>query len=193
VLVEAVPSAALDCFGPIADPRARADQILGLLRRFLPEAYSRCRRASLIHERGTLTGAVRAAVRQPVGQLPSGRRVLAGGDLVSTTDPLGAQGANSASRFAWMFGQAMTSGDNLADGRWMQRLAARYLRDVADPARQFTTMLLYPPHEVQEMLAEAASSPSVARRLVAMFEDPAILRAKNDRRSRTSAATAGAA
>jgi hypothetical protein len=71
-----------------------------LLQEYLPPMYERCRNAEPMDATSFIVGGVVPVVREPVGQLPSGRLVLGIGDAVVVNDPMTAPGANSAAKAA---------------------------------------------------------------------------------------------
>ncbi|WP_027942000.1 styrene monooxygenase/indole monooxygenase family protein [Amycolatopsis taiwanensis] len=173
VLMEARPGTALDAFGEVRDPDARADLMLRLLRDFAPNVAARCTRAKLVDQRGTLAGAVRPTVRQPVGYLPqSGRPVASLGDLAVSMDPLAAQGANSASDGAAIYARRALAHSGPYDEQFLAACSAEWRQTRAYPSRQLTSMLLEPPPMVGQMLASAAQQPEIANSIAGLFEAP---------------------
>jgi hypothetical protein len=93
-----------------------------LLKDFLPQMYERCRHAEPMDANGYLRGGVTPIVREPVGQLPSGRLVLGLGDALVVNDPLTAPGANSAAMAADAYLTAIRAhGDAPYDRAFMER------------------------------------------------------------------------
>jgi hypothetical protein len=93
-----------------------------LLKDFLPRMYERCRHAEPMDANGYLRGGVTPIVREPVGQLPSGRLVLGLGDALVVNDPLTAPGANSAAMAADAYLTAIRAhGDAPYDRAFMEQ------------------------------------------------------------------------
>lgn len=176
VLLEARPGTALDAFQDVRDPTARTELLLRLLREHAPSVAARCSRATLVDERGTLVGAVKAAVRRPVGHLPgSGRPVASLGDLAVSMDPLAAQGANSASDGAAIYARRALAHSGPFDESFLTGCSDEWRQQRAYPAAQMTSLLLEPPPPVRQLLAEAAAQPALADTVVSLFEAPWML------------------
>lgn len=173
VLMEARSGTALDAFRDVRDPGARTELLLRLLREFAPSMAARCGRAVLADPRGTLAGAVRAAVRQPVGYLPRSRRPVASlGDVAVSMDPLAAQGANSASDGAAIFARRALAHAGPYDESFLTACSDEWRQQRAYPAAQLTSLLLEPPPPVRELLAQAAGQQEIADTVVRLFEAP---------------------
>lgn len=176
VLLEARPGSALDVFGAVHNPDERAAAMLRLLRENVPTMADRCSRARLADQRGTLVGAVSRRVREPVGYLPrSGRPVASLGDLAVRMDPLGAQGANSASDGAVIFARRALAHSGPYDGRFLTACSDEWRETRAYPALQLTSLLLDPPPPIQQLLLDAAGQPHLAETIVGLFEQPWVL------------------
>jgi 2-polyprenyl-6-methoxyphenol hydroxylase-like FAD-dependent oxidoreductase len=120
-----------------------------------------------------LHGGVTPVVRDPVGVLDSGAKVLAMGDAAVTFDPVSGQGANMASRAAVTYQQAILDrGDRSFDEGFMRDAFGRYW-EVAQHATRFSDDLLVPPRaHVIETLVAASELPEVAHRFAQLFSDP---------------------
>jgi 2-polyprenyl-6-methoxyphenol hydroxylase-like FAD-dependent oxidoreductase len=116
---------------------------------------------------------VNPTVRHHVAALPSGQAVVGMGDTVCWMDPLGAQGANTATRCAAWFAEAiLAEGDRPLDENWMLTTTARCWDQIAGPALAWTQLLADPSDSTRTMIATAAHDPSLADALVAAFADP---------------------
>jgi 2-polyprenyl-6-methoxyphenol hydroxylase-like FAD-dependent oxidoreductase len=120
-----------------------------------------------------VTGRVTPVVRNPVGTLPSGAKVLAMGDTAVTNDPVGGQGANMATRCAAVYlDSILDHGEKPFDEEFMRGSFARFW-DVARHATLFTNDLLEPPPaHVFDTLVAAQTNVEVAHRFAQLFEDP---------------------
>ena len=173
VLVEARPRSKLDVFHTVREPQARADLVLDLLPEFAPTMASRCWRAKLADQRGTLVGAVSSVVREPVGMLPgSGRAVGCLGDLAVRMDPLAAQGANSASDGAAIYARHALVHSGPYDDQFLTACSDEWRMSRAYPALELTNMLLDPPGPVRELLVQAAAQQDLADRIAQVLEEP---------------------
>ncbi|MGW0005476.1 styrene monooxygenase/indole monooxygenase family protein [Nocardia grenadensis] len=189
LLIEARPGGPLDVF----DPRDPASEHLRRARRLLEthlpaDLADRYRTAELTDARAALTGAVKPAVRRPVGTLPSGLPVLGGGDVVCRMDPGGAQGANNAAHCAHAYATAILERPaGPFDRSWMESAATPWLTGTAHHAARWTAAVLDPPAEMQQLMLAAQHDPALANAFADTFARPA------DMARFTAARDAGAA
>jgi hypothetical protein len=120
-------------------------------------------------------GALTPAVRRPYAQLPNGRWIVACGDVHVVHDPLMAQGANNASRSAFIVADAIFEDSLDFDELWCRRLAGR-LWDEAEASFGFTNEMLRvpPPAQVLQMLVAAERSPALADAIAENFAHPTL-------------------
>lgn len=174
MLVEAVPGGPWDTFDQVADdPAGHLERMLAVLARFAPRVHERYRHGVLTDPGARLVGAVVPTVRGPVAVLPSGRTVVGIGDTVCRMDPLGAQGANTATRVAACFAQAIVAHeDRPFDRAWMCRVAESCWNRYVRPAAEWTEMLLEPPLWLQKIIGAAGQNQALADHMAAAFAEP---------------------
>jgi hypothetical protein len=174
MLVEAVPGGPWDHFGPLGDdPVAHVAAMVELSARYAPALYERCRHGVLTDPGARLLGAITPTLRHPVATLPSGQELVGIGDTVCRMDPLGAQGANTATRCAALFGvSVLARGAQPFDVDWMLSTADSCRQRFALPAVEWTELLLSPPAPVLEMIVAAAHDQVLADALTGAFAEP---------------------
>lgn len=173
LLIEAVPGTLLDCFQEGNDGYALLERCKAMLRDFLPETYEHIKHAELTDERGWLRGALTPTVRKPVGTLPSGALALALGDTAILNDPIGAQGANTATKYAHFLAERIVArGEQPFDREWMEETFERFW-DYAQYATLFNNALLMPPPpHVQQVIFAASHNARVAADYAGGFNHP---------------------
>jgi hypothetical protein len=170
---EGIPGGPLDCWDDRPPPAEHLKRTLDLMRQFVPWEYERCHQVQLTDGRATLTGGYPPVVRRPVGELPSGGRVLGMADVVVANDPITGQGSNSASKCAASYlGSILEHGDRPFDGAWMQQAFDRYWSDAQHTTMWTNAMLAPPPEHVMKLLGAAGAYPEIAHRFVNGFADP---------------------
>ncbi|MEQ3549783.1 styrene monooxygenase/indole monooxygenase family protein [Pseudonocardia nematodicida] len=185
---EGVPGGPLDCWSDRPGPQEHLERMLGLIREYLPWEYERAKNATLTDPLATLTGGYTPMVRNPVGTLPSGGRVLGMADVVVANDPITGQGSNNAAKCAETYYRSIVEhGDAPFDAAWMESTFHTYW-DYAQHVTDWTNALLGPPPEhVLKILGTAQENDVVARRFANGFSDPSDFRhwfmdpAKTDR------------
>ncbi|MGW5383650.1 styrene monooxygenase/indole monooxygenase family protein [Nocardia sp. NPDC003963] len=175
LLIEAMPGGPLDTFDAYESPSERLRRAVRLLETYLPgDLADRYRAAELTDAGATLTGAVKPAVRRPVGTLPSGRPVLGGGDVVCRMDPGGAQGANNAAHCAEAYAAAILAcPDGPFDRSWMVSAATPWLTGTAHHAARWTAAVLDPTVEMQQFMQAAQHDSALADAFADTFARPA--------------------
>ncbi|MEU4839808.1 styrene monooxygenase/indole monooxygenase family protein [Nocardia testacea] len=175
LLIEARPGGPLDVFDPRDSSSEQLRRALRLLDTYLPvDLADRYRAAELTDARAALTGAVKPAMRLPVGTLPSGRPVLGGGDVVCRMDPGGAQGANNAAHCAEIYAAAILAHpDGPFDRSWMVSAATPWLTGTAHHAARWTAAVLDPPAGMQQLMQSAQHDPALADAFADTFARPA--------------------
>jgi hypothetical protein len=174
LLLEALPGGPWDRFGAVADdPGAHLAAMLSVLSCAAPALHDRYRHGVLTDAGARLVGAVTPVVRHPVGALPSGWPVVGMGDTVCRMDPLGAQGANTATRCSARFGMAVLAhGERPFDREWMLGTAGGCWDSFVRPALAWTDLLLDAPPPVRELMVAAAGDQDLADAVAAAFADP---------------------
>jgi hypothetical protein len=170
---EGVPGGPLDCWDDRPQPADHLRRMLDLMRQYVPWEYERCASVELTDGRATLAGGYPPVVRQPVGELPSGGRVLGMADVVVANDPITGQGSNSASKCAASYlASILERGDDPFDAAWMQRAFDEYWSDAQHTTMWTNAMLAPPPAHVMNLLGAAGTYPEIAHRFVNGFADP---------------------
>lgn len=90
----------MDAWPDRPGPEEQLRRMKDLLRKYAPDFFERIRDAVLIDGRSTLVEDLTPQVRNPVGKLPSGGRVLGMADVVVTMDPFVGQTWNNSTRCA---------------------------------------------------------------------------------------------
>ncbi|EME52127.1 styrene monooxygenase/indole monooxygenase family protein [Amycolatopsis decaplanina] len=120
-----------------------------------------------------LRGRVLPIVRDPVGTLPSGAKVLAMGDAAVTNDPIAGQGANMAAHAAAVYERRILDhGDRPFDEAFLRGTFAEYWEKARHATRLSNDLLAPPPDHVLATLEAAQTAPEVARRFANIFSDP---------------------
>lgn len=173
LLIEAIPGSPLDCFQEGDDGYTLLETCKAMLREFLPATYEHIKDAELTDERGWLRGALTPTVRKPVGTLPSGALALALGDTAILNDPIGAQGANTATKYAHFLAERIVArGAQPFDRAWMEETFERFW-DYAQYATIFNNALLMPPPpHVQQVIFAASHNARVAADYAGGFNHP---------------------
>jgi hypothetical protein len=169
-----LPGGPMDVWDGVADVDQHYEMARKLLRAHYPWQAALLDDARPVAPTELLHGRITPVVRQPVGTLPSGAKVLAMGDTAVTNDPIGGQGANMAARAARAYQEAIVDrGDRPFDEEFMREAFARYWHH-ARPATRFNNDLLAPPPEhVLATLDSAQRVPEVVHRFAHLFENPA--------------------
>lgn len=177
MVFEGVPGGPFDRWDDVTSPEEHLARSMELLEAHLPEEAARFAGARLTDEGATLRGRITPTVRVPVGTLASGRAVFGLGDAVVLNDPITGQGANNASIAAHHYLDAIVRrGERDFDEHWMRRTFEDYWRGWGQWSTTWTNGMLQGLRTSQLGLMEAASRlPSLARAIVAGFDDPRTL------------------
>ncbi len=169
-----VPGGPMDVWNEVTDVEQHYETARKLLRAHYPWQAALLDDARPAAPGDLLHGRITPVVRQPVGTLPSGAKVLAMGDTAVTNDPVGGQGANMAAGAARAYQEAIVErADRPFDEAFMHDAFARYWQH-ARHATRFNNDLLAPPAEhVLATLDTAQRVPEVAHRFAHLFENPA--------------------
>jgi hypothetical protein len=146
-----------------------------LLKEFLPRMYERCRDAEPMDADGFLRGGVTPTVREPVGQLPSGRLVLGLGDALVVNDPLTAPGANSVALAADHYLTAIRAhGDAPYDRAFMEKTWDDFWNSEMRFYTEWNNKILGGmPEEIVRVLKAGNEVPEIRERWVNAFNNRA--------------------
>lgn len=170
---EGVPGGPLDCWDDRPGPQEHLGRILELTKKYLPWEYERCRDAELTDAKATLAGGYTPVVRNPVGSLPSGGRVLGMADVVVANDPITGQGSNNAGKCAASYlDSILAHGDKPFDEAWMKSAFDTYWEYAQHVTIWTNAMLQPPPPHVLQIIGAAGENPKVAQRFANGFSDP---------------------
>jgi hypothetical protein len=148
----------------------RVKAIAAGMRKKLSSMRQNTRRSSV--SRGhSMQGAITPTVLRGYAALDGGKFALALGDVHIVNDPVIAQGANTASRCAWVLGEALLE-DRQLDEAFCRETEER-LWQAARAATEWTNATLQaPPPYVIELVGEAARNRALANELVDNFGAP---------------------
>lgn len=120
LLVEARPGGPFDRFGGARSAEQVIEIMQALIRENMPWDAAWARHMRPADEHAWLVGSFTPEIRKPVGQLPSGRVVMAIGDTVMSIDPIAGQGANCGNKMVrHLVEAAVAQGDEPFDAAWM--------------------------------------------------------------------------
>ncbi|MEU2107836.1 styrene monooxygenase/indole monooxygenase family protein [Streptomyces sp. NPDC019507] len=170
---EGVPGGPLDVFQGVKDPAEHLSLTLELMEKYTPWEYARATKVELTDANGTLAGRYAPTVRNPIGRLPGGGRVLGVADVVVANDPITGQGSNSASKCAASYLDSIVEhGDKPFDEEWMQSTFDRYWETAQHVTKWTNAMLGVPPEHVLNLIGAAGGLQPVADRFANGFNDP---------------------
>jgi Styrene monooxygenase A putative substrate binding domain/NADP oxidoreductase coenzyme F420-dependent len=174
MVFEGVPGGPMDCWGDVGTPQEHLAKSRWILETFMPWEAERCGAVELTDSNGILAGRFPPTVRKPVGELPSGRLVLALADAVMLNDPITGQGSNNAAKMATAYLEAIRrQGDAPFDRRFMEQAFEGFWESYGQFATGWTNALLSPPPEhALKLLMAGNASPAIARRFVNGFDNP---------------------
>src|SRR5215468_1672873 len=176
VLFEGIPGQAFEVLMRLRyedDPEKFEATALDLLRKHAPPIYERVdlKEFGVLRPLDVLQGAVTPTVRFGYTSLGNGKFAMALGDMHMLHDPIIAQGANAASRCAWLLGEALLQ-DRRLDETFC-RETERQLWEAGRAATEWTNMtLLPPPPYVIELFMAAAQNKALADELTENFNAP---------------------
>lgn len=176
LVVEAVPGSPLE---PLArmryqdDPQAFNRAFIAVMREHAPAVHERIdpARFGLTRVLDLQQGGITPTVRRGYFRLGSGKHVLGLGDVRVINDPITGQGANTASRTAWMLGEAIC-GSSHFDELFCHHVSEQIWAYAGPIAAWTNTMLQPPPEHILEFMVAAGQHTSVAARFARMFEHP---------------------
>jgi 2-polyprenyl-6-methoxyphenol hydroxylase-like FAD-dependent oxidoreductase len=176
VLFEGIPGQAFEALARLRyedDPKKFEATVLELLREHAPPIYERVnpKEFGVTGPLDVIQGAVTPTVRRGYTSLANGKFAIALGDIHILNDPIIAQGANTASRCAWILGEALLE-DRQIDEAFCHETELR-LWEAGRPATEWTNMTLQPPPPyVIELFLSAAQNKALADELVENFNAP---------------------
>ena len=137
--------------------------------------YERCRDCEPADALANLRGGVTPVVREPVGQLPSGRLVLGIGDAVVVNDPLTAPGANSCALAADAYLEAIRAhGDAPYDRAFMEKTFDDFWNSEMRFYTEWNNKILGGmPEEIVRVLTAGNDVPEIRERWVNAFNNRA--------------------
>jgi 2-polyprenyl-6-methoxyphenol hydroxylase-like FAD-dependent oxidoreductase len=179
-LVEAVPGGALEPLTTMRyeeDPAGVSRAMLAILKEHAKEIYARVDPSAfaMVGARDMLAGAIVPTARRGWSRLSNGRLALALGDAHVTHDPITGQGANAASRAAWLLGRLLAerAASGLAvDEPFCVATGVRLWEDARATTEWTNAALQPPPPHVVELLVAAVQNSAVADAFVRNFNDP---------------------
>jgi 2-polyprenyl-6-methoxyphenol hydroxylase-like FAD-dependent oxidoreductase len=177
--VAAVPGGSFEAMARMHygdDPAAFRAALLALLRAHAPLTRPRIDPDELdvLGPSHVLQGGITPTVRRGHAALGDGRFAIALGDAHITHDPIGAQGANAASRAAWILGELIVA--RLAAGRpfdaEFHAQAEQTLWQATRAATEWSNLLLQPPSQrFVDLLVAASREQAIANAYVDNFTD----------------------
>jgi hypothetical protein len=176
LLFEGIPGQAFDVIMRMRyedDPKKFESTALDLLRKHAPPIYERVDPGAfgVLRPLDVLQGAVTPTVRRGYAPLGNGKFGLALGDMHMLHDPIIAQGANTASKCAWLLGELLLEERSLDET--FCRKTERRLWEAGRAATEWTNLTLQPPPPyVMEIFAAAAQNKALADELVDNFGAP---------------------
>ena len=176
LLIEAIPGQALEVMRHMRyedDPKAFEAKILDLLRKHAPPIYEHVnpKEFGVTRPLDVLQGAITPAVRRGYTPLGNDKFAMALGDVHILNDPIIAQGANTASRCAWVLGEALLQ--DLPLDETFYRATEQQLWETGRAATEWTNMTLQPPPPyVIDLFAAAAQNKAIADELTENFSAP---------------------
>jgi 2-polyprenyl-6-methoxyphenol hydroxylase-like FAD-dependent oxidoreductase len=166
VLVEAIPGSALDRLDKTAGAEAQFGELKQFLASHFPPLFAMIKDATLVNNEW-LSASITPAVKKPVGTLPSGKVVMAIGDLLILNDPLMAQGLNGASKMARYLGEKIAESENEAfTAGWINRVFDGYWQTAQYNNLLTAAMLGEPALHQQQLLFAASQNAPIAEALV---------------------------
>ena len=110
----------MDAWPDRPGPEEQLRRMKDLMRKYAPEFFDRAKDAVLMDGRSTLVEDLTPQVRNPVGTLPSGGKVIGMADVVVTMDPFVGQSWNNSTRCAEAYLESIIErGDQTFDEEFM--------------------------------------------------------------------------
>jgi Styrene monooxygenase A putative substrate binding domain len=176
ILIEGIPGQAFEAITSLryeSAPQRFEATVLELLRQHAPPIYENVnlKEFGVTRPLDVVQGAITPMVRRGYTPLSNGKFAIALGDVHLLNDPIIAQGANTASKCAWVLGQALLQ-DGPVDETFC-RETEQQLWEAGRAATEWTNMSLQtpPPHAI-ELFAAAAQNRALADELTENFNVP---------------------
>ena len=161
IAFEAYPGSVIDRFGQGQNGQELLAIGKQIIKQFLPWDYEKVKDTELADEQSWVRGAIDPKVRKPIGRLSSGAIVMGIGDTVILNDPIGAQGANSATKMANLVAQRIIDrGQEKFDELWMEGVFAEFWQ-YSQYANAYSNCLLAPPAHLQDIVTAMAHNSEV--------------------------------
>jgi len=176
ILFECIPGQALEVLMHMRyenDPQKFDATVMELLRKHAPPIYQRVnpKEFGVLRPLDLLQGGITPTVRNGYTPLGNGKFAMALGDMHMLNDPIIAQGANSASRCAWLLGETLLQ-DRKIDETFCRETEQK-LWEAGRAATEWTNMVLQPaPPYVLEVFAAAAQNKALADEVIENFNTP---------------------
>jgi 2-polyprenyl-6-methoxyphenol hydroxylase-like FAD-dependent oxidoreductase len=176
ILFEGIPGRAFEALMRMRyedDPEKFEATVLELLRKHALPIYERVKlkEFGVLRPLDVLQGAVTPTVRHGYTPLADGKFAMALGDMHILNDPIIAQGANTASKCAWLLGEALLEDRQLDES--FCRETEQQLWEAGRAATEWTNMILQPPPPyVIKLFAAAAQNRVLADELTENFNEP---------------------
>ncbi len=176
ILIEAIPGQAFD---PISHMRYEDNAkqfestVLELLREYAPPIFEKVnpQKFAVTRPIDVLQGAVTPTVRRGYVSMGDGKFAMALGDVHMLHDPIVAQGANNASRCAWILGEALVEASLINEEFCSD--TEQLLWEAGKASVEWTNATLQPPppHAIELFLA-ATQNRQIADELTDNFNAP---------------------
>lgn len=169
-----IPGGPLDCWDDVTDSDQFFEKAQRALRDYFPWLSEYISHAQPNGPLDFLHGRITPVVRDPVGTLDSGAKVLAMGDTAVTNDPIAGQGANMAALCAAAYQRTIIEqGADPFDEQFMRLGFDRFWEHAKHATTFSNALLMPPPGHVLATLDAAQRVPEVAHRFAQLFNDPA--------------------
>jgi Styrene monooxygenase A putative substrate binding domain len=177
IVFEARPGSSMDDrFTDVSDGDEVVVRAKEVFHELVPWDDDNVRDIELVSPKAWVQMSILPVVRKPVGMLPTGRHVLGIGDIVVTNDPVGAQGANLASKMAkFLAGRIMERAGGPFDADWMQLQADDFWEQDARYSYTLSSLLLDVTEPCKELLVAATTSQATADEFFGAFDNPQTL------------------
>jgi len=121
MLFEAKEGGPLDRFDGVTSGEQAVEVGKQVIKETVPWDYEWCKDMELLDENSWLVGKFTPEVREIVGTLPSGAKVMSVGDTAMSLDPIGGQGANNGNKMARVVVDSIIAREDLnLDEPWMR-------------------------------------------------------------------------
>ena len=168
---EAVPGSRFDVFEGVTSGEDLLARGLELIEKYAPEDMPYMEGVKLSDPKGWLYGSITPIVRKPIASLPSGKKVMAIGDVLMLTDPLAGQGGNNNIKFAHhVIDKIVKDHITKTDPFWYTNVFEDYFESDGKYPLLFTDLLMgEPPAALMTVMAAASQSQGIADELATNF------------------------